>query len=1146
MKRFSAFLLLCAVGAAPAGAMTWSINPGNSNQIVDDTGSWTITLSNFNQTFDGVQYSGKEINGVSYTENGANGVIDLTSVEADTGIKIVSIAAHKFGIASGSNTYLKEAYLPDTIVYWGQGTFRNCTALTKVKVPTSMVRMISDRHFGGCTSLTTVYYTGFAPVEGTVALPPCFQALSEFMFENVPMTRFYGPGVIHVERSCFPGCTLLESAEFSPNATAFMENNGGSSQSIFHNDTTYRENLKNLYPSTFCADFVTTGSNYPIPFNNATRNFKGYGWIRDTGITNYLDFSACSFTEFGEFFCYNTCIAGATIPETVTTIRNRAFNAIRNAATFRFLGPPPAFLNNNNGSQSVFYQSQQNKVGYRHTLIVDAATYPAWTNAAKFVAVADFATNNIVKNAYSTSSEDFPTPDYPEETLGVATWGFEGNSGNGSRYAWLVQYVDHSTTEVTWNDWDGTTLATTSVETGGYATYPGSVPARASTVASNFVFAAWTPATNATVVTQPTTFTATYAASLREYTVTWQMDDRTAIDTTSVGYGVVPTHADASKASTAEYSYEFMGWSTNGVDVLSPLPAVAGPLTFIAVFERHDATTTATVSWFDEDGTTPLDPATTTVTKGNQPTHAEPSKASTVSTVYTFAGWVEVGSDGSVTNATAALPAVSGDIAYKAAYTASVRQYTIVFADWNGTGIKTVSLDYQTAAADVEAEKPADPTRAATAEYTYAFAGWTPAFADVTEDATYTAAYSETPNVYTATFVNGETGATISTADFAYGAAVTAPDPPDVVGCHFTAWTPSIGTMPAVDTTYTAVYATNRYAITWKNGITGATIDTTQVYHGVTPTHAAVEQASSAKASYAFAGWSPEIEPAVSNTTYTATFEGTILSPMRLLYGGSEIGDGTSDADVSATLANYTAGGGEFSAGVSALVRDHAHVFETVPGSAAFAVPDVTASFSSLDASRGYDWTICATQWLATANVADVAVLHGRFYAKPRRNWFSSEQAVFENGVFRPTIPSAASQQVRLRATMTFPDIPSRVLPDATGAVTGIDVWQANAGKPLAYYAWNGAQWVRLRGALAKLGEPVTLVGEIDFAIQGGTMTWYADGAQLVDEDGNWAIPMSLGPNQISRFVFDSETATLDSISGDFDIGFNGSMILIF
>ena len=77
------------------------------------------------------------------------------------------------------------------------------------------------------------------------------------------------------------------------------------------------------------------------------------------------------------------------------------------------------------------------------------------------------------------------------------------------------------------------------------------------------------------------------------------------------------------------------------------------------------------------------------------------------------------------------------------------------------------------------------------------------------------------------------------------------------------------------------------------------------------------------------------------------------------------------------------------------------------------------------------------------------------------------------------------------------------------------------------------------------LGEPVELLGVIDFAIKGGTMTWYADGAQLTDEDGNWAIPMSLGPKQISRFVFDSETATLNALSGDFDVGFNGTLVLV-
>ena len=397
--RFVSALALLA--ALPAVAMTWSVNPDNTNQYLDDTGSWTLTLGNFNANYDGVQYSGKEISGVAYAENGAKGVIDLTTFESDTGLTLRGIGNNKFGnsTASWALTSLKEAYFPDTIVYIGQNLFRNCTGLEKVKVPTSVCRIAGDSHFRMCTSLTTVYYTGFEPVEGTVALPPCFVAVTEFMFESVPMTRFYGPGVIHVERSCFPGCTELRSAEFSPNAVAFMENNGNSASGIFHNDTSFRDNLVNLYPSTFCADFVMAGSNLSIPFNNTSRNFKGTGWIRDTAITNYFDFSACNIPKLDEFVCYNTCIAGATFPKMLTEIGNRAFNSIRNSATFRFLGPPPEFKYNNNGAHSVFYQPQQNQVGYRHTLIVDAETYPAWTNAAKFVAVADFATNSIVSKA---------------------------------------------------------------------------------------------------------------------------------------------------------------------------------------------------------------------------------------------------------------------------------------------------------------------------------------------------------------------------------------------------------------------------------------------------------------------------------------------------------------------------------------------------------------------------------------------------------------------------------------------------------------------------------------------------------------------------------------------------------------------------
>ena len=367
---------------------------------------------------------------------------------------------------------------------------------------------------------------------------------------------------------------------------------------------------------------------------------------------------------------------------------------------------------------------------------------------------------------------------------------------------------------------------------------------------------------------------------------------------------------------------------------------------------------------------------------------------------------------------------------------------------------------------------------------------------------------------------------------YAYGAAVEAPEAPEHYGFTFFAWSPAVETMPAADTTYTALYTTNKFTITWVNG--NAT--TTARYDYLTPANAIIAPAgaksSTAKATYRFLEWAPALEPVQSNTTYTAMFQGTILQPMTLLYDGATIGFDADSATVAATLSNYTAGEGGFSA--------------AVPAVATFDMPDVAASFAGLQSGKGYDWTICATQRLVTANVADVAVLHGRFYAKPRKTWFTAEQAVFEDGAFRPGVPSAANQQVRLRATMTFPTIPSRVLPDATGAVTGIDVFQANAGKPLAYYAWNGARWVRLFGATAKVGAPVTLVGEIDFAILGGTMTWYADGVELTDEDGNWAIPMSLGPKQISRFVFDSEIATLDSLSGDFDVGFNGTVVLFF
>lgn len=47
----------------------------------------------------------------------------------------------------------------------------------------------------------------------------------------------------------------------------------------------------------------------------------------------------------------------------------------------------------------------------------------------------------------------------------------------------------------------------------------------------------------------------TYTAAVQTFTITWKSDDNTTIDTTTVNYGVVPSHEDPTKVG-----YEFTGW----------------------------------------------------------------------------------------------------------------------------------------------------------------------------------------------------------------------------------------------------------------------------------------------------------------------------------------------------------------------------------------------------------------------------------------------------------------------------------------------------------------------------------------------------------------------------------------------------------
>lgn len=97
---------------------------------------------------------------------------------------------------------------------------------------------------------------------------------------------------------------------------------------------------------------------------------------------------------------------------------------------------------------------------------------------------------------------------------------------------------------------------------------------------------------------------------------------------------------------------------------------------------------------------------------------------------------------------------------------------TYTFKDWDGTVLKTGKLE--------EGETPtppANPTRAATAQYTYTFAGWNPTVWPISKKTTYTATYTATVNKYTITATSSDTDLwTVSPASVAnveYGTALT-------------------------------------------------------------------------------------------------------------------------------------------------------------------------------------------------------------------------------------------------------------------------------------------------------------------------------------------------------------------------------------
>ena len=402
--------------------------------------------------------------------------------------------------------------------------------------------------------------------------------------------------------------------------------------------------------------------------------------------------------------------------------------------------------------------------------------------------------------------------------------------------------------KVTWKN-GNSVLKINEVRYGEMPTYSGDIPQKTATSQYTYVFKGWSPEVSA--VTGDTTYNAVFDAILNEYTIIWKCDDK-VLQTDKIAYGETPKFNGTTpqKEATDQYTYVFKGWSPD-------ISEVTGDTTYNALFDT--ITNKYTVTW--KNGDTVLQSGK--VAYGEKPTYTgdTPTKSATAQYTYVFKGW------------SPAVSNVTGDATYTAVFDAVVNEYTVTWKNGD-TVLQSGKVAY--------GEKPTytgdTPTKAATAQYTYVFKGWSPAVSNVTGDATYTAVFDAVVNEYTVTWKNGDT--VLQSGKVAYGEkpTYTGDTPTKAATAQYTyvfkGWSPAVSNVTG-DATYTAVFdeIVNEYTVTWMNGDTVLATDSVPygnmpVYSGKTP----VKEETN-RYTYSFNGWTPEITDVTGNVTYTAVFD---------------------------------------------------------------------------------------------------------------------------------------------------------------------------------------------------------------------------------------------------------------------------------
>lgn len=319
---------------------------------------------------------------------------------------------------------------------------------------------------------------------------------------------------------------------------------------------------------------------------------------------------------------------------------------------------------------------------------------------------------------------------------------------------------------------------------------------------------------------------------------------------------VAPT--DITRNPDTQYVYTFAGWSLDGENVIE-IPEVGGNnynITYKAVYSYE--LRPYTIQFVDYNGTVLK---TETVRYSMMPTPPEnPTREETAQYFYDFDGWDKE------------VSAVTGDTTYTATYLPTLRTYTVTWVNEDGSSLleEDVNVPYGT----MPSYDGATPTKPATAQYTYTFAGWHIDIETVTGHITYIATYTAEVNKYTVTWKNADGTVLETDAKVPYGdmPEYNKETPKQASSAQydftFAGWDTAVSEVTK-DVVYTATYThkVRRYTIKFVD-YNGTVLSEQSVEYGTKPT-----APTPTRTGYDFTGWDKSVVAVENEATYKAQYK---------------------------------------------------------------------------------------------------------------------------------------------------------------------------------------------------------------------------------------------------------------------------------